>query len=232
VSQVGAVAERRSAGVILPLGALSGADRALLDRLRIPYVVIDPAEAPVDGVPAVCTTNLSGARGATEHLIRLGHKRIAIVSGPVDRLFMHARRDGYGAAMADAGLSVPGEYVRDGDMESDRAYRETVALLDLPEPPTAIFVCTDRMALGVYAALRGRGIGVPDDISVVGFDDLPESSWVDPPLTTVRQRLAEMGVAATRMLVGLMRGEPLGPRRVELPTTLIERASTAPPPTA
>jgi DNA-binding LacI/PurR family transcriptional regulator len=141
-----------------------------------------------------------------EHLISLGHTRVAVIGGPTDVLCSRARVDGYRAAMGAAGLPVPNGYVRYGDFMSVTGYQETMALLDLPEPPTAIFVCSDQMALGAYEALYERGMRVPDDMSIVGFDDLDEARWAIPPLTTVRQPLTEMAGVATRMLVQPDRG--------------------------
>jgi LacI family transcriptional regulator len=116
-----------------------------------------------------------------------------------------------------------------GDFTSPTGYRETVALLDLPERPTAIFACADQMALGAYEAMYERGLRVPDDLSVVGFDDLEEARWAIPPLTTVRQPLTEMAGMATRMLLSLVDGDELETMRVEVATPLVVRASTAPP---
>src|SRR5439155_22734803 len=118
---------------------------------------------------------------------------------------------------------------RTGDFMSPTGYQETMALLDLPTPPTALFVCADQMALGAYEALYERGMRVPDDMSVVGFDDLEEARWAIPPLTTVRQPLAEMSAMATRMLLTLAAGEELDTTRVELATPLVVRSSTAAP---
>ncbi|MEU7416839.1 LacI family DNA-binding transcriptional regulator [Streptomyces antibioticus] len=114
--------------------------------------------------------------------------------------------------------------------DESTAHRRTRELLDLPDPPTAVFVCSDRMALGVYRAVLERGLRIPYDISVVGFDDLPESRWAAPALTTVRQPLAEMAATALRLLVRMMDGECPEGTRTELSTRLVERASTAPPP--
>jgi LacI family transcriptional regulator len=104
------------------------------------------------------------------------------------------------------------------------------SLLDLADPPTAIFAGSDQQALGVYEAARQRGLRVPQDLSVVGFDDLPMSRWFSPPLTTVRQPLAEMGRTAAEMLGTLVEGLPLPSSRMELATELVVRGSTAPPP--
>jgi LacI family transcriptional regulator len=220
---------RRSDGVLLILSQLSGDQQALLDELGIPVVVVDPAGQPPPGMPSVGAANWAGGLAATEHLINLGHEQIAVIGGPADVLCSRARVDGYRAAMSGAGLKVRPGYVRTGDFLSPTGYRETMALLDLPQPPSAIFVCADQMALGAYEALYERGLRTPDDISIVGFDDLDEARWAVPPLTTVRQPLTEMASLATRMLLTLIDGEDLETPRVELATPLVVRASTAGP---
>jgi LacI family transcriptional regulator len=223
------VASRRSDGVLLILSELSDEQQLELDALGIPVVVIDPTGDPSPGTPSVGATNWAGGLTATEHLIDLGHERIAVIGGPTDVLCSRARVDGYRAAMRGAGLPVRDGYLRIGDFLSPTGYRETMALLDLPEPPTAIFVCADLMALGAYEAMYERGLRVPDDLSVVGFDDLDEARWAIPPLTTVRQPLTEMAGMATRMLLTLVEGDQLETMRVEVMTPLVVRASTAPP---
>lgn len=223
------LAARRSDGILLVLSELSADQRARLAEHGIPVVVIDPAGQPDPSVPSVGATNWTGALTATEHLIGLGHRRIAVIGGPGDVLCSRARVDGYRAAMHAAGLDVPAGYERTGDFTSPTGYRETLALLDLPAPPTAVFACADEMARGAYEALHERGLRVPDDISVVGFDDLEQARWSIPPLTTVRQPLTEMAGMATRMLLSLIAGETLGSTRLELATPLVVRASTASP---
>jgi LacI family transcriptional regulator len=227
------LAARRSDGVLLILSQLSPTQQAQLNDLGIPVVIVDPAGQPAPGVPSVGAANWAGGIAATEHLIGLGHERVAVIGGPADVLCSRARVDGYRTAMSAAGLKIRSGYVRTGDFMSPTGYRETMALLDLRTPPTAIFVCADQMALGAYEALYERGIRVPDDMSIVGFDDLDESRWAIPPLTTVRQPLTEMAGLATRMLLTLIAGEELETPRVELATPLITRASTMrPKPTA
>jgi DNA-binding LacI/PurR family transcriptional regulator len=140
-----------------------------------------------------------------------------------------ARVAGYRSALAAAGVRHRPEYVRHAGFDESAARRRMLDLLDLREPPTAVFVCSDRMALGVYEALAERGLSVPDDVSVVGFDDLPESRWIAPALTTVRQPLAEMAATALRLLVRMMEGERPESTRTELSTRLVERSSTARP---
>jgi LacI family transcriptional regulator len=223
------LAARRSDGVLLILSQLSGDQQALLDELGIPVVVVDPAGQPSPGMPSVGAANWAGGLAATEHLIGLGHERVAVIGGPGDVLCSRARVDGYRAAMGAAGLKVRQGYVRSGDFRSGTGYRETLALLDLPYPPTGIFACSDQMALGAYEALYERGLRTPEDVSIVGFDDLEEARWAVPPLTTIRQPLTEMAGMATRMLLTLIAGEELESTRVELATPLVMRASTAGP---
>ncbi|GAA2895059.1 hypothetical protein GCM10011428_04780 [Streptomyces violaceus] len=130
-----------------------------------------------------------------------------------------ARVAGYRSALASAGVRHRAEYVRHAGFDESLARRRTLELLDLPEPPTAVFVCSDRMALGVYQALAERELRVPDDVSVVGFDDLPEARWASPGLTTVRQPLSEMAATALRSLLRMMDGHrPESSTRTELST--------------
>jgi LacI family transcriptional regulator len=223
------IAARRSDGVLLVLSELSATQQEQLAELGIPVVIVDPAGQPAPEVPSVGATNWAGGLAATEHLISLGHERIAVIGGPTDVLCARARLDGYRTAMRAAGLKVRPGYLRTGDFTSPAGYRETLALLDLPNPPTAVFACADDMARGAYEALYERGLRVPDDLSVVGFDDLEEATWAIPPLTTVRQPLTEMAGMATRMLLSLIDGDGLESTRMELATPLVVRASTAPP---
>ncbi|WP_051712794.1 LacI family DNA-binding transcriptional regulator [Actinoalloteichus caeruleus] len=223
------VADRGTAGVLLVLVEPTPSQREWLRHHRIPYVVLDPVSVPPPGVPSVGATNWAGGVSATEHLLRAGHRRIAVVSGPEDRLCGQARLAGYRSAMAAAGLPVLPELIAVGDFTLESGRRRAGDLLDLPEPPTAVFACTDQMALGVCDAARERGLTVPEDLSVVGFDDLPEARWARPALTTVRQPLNEMASAAIGLLVRLMRGETAEADRIELSTCLVKRASTSAP---
>ncbi|MFI0796658.1 LacI family DNA-binding transcriptional regulator [Micromonospora rubida] len=220
------LAARRCDGVLLVLSDISTGQRGQLDELGIPVVIIDPAGQPEADIPSVGATNWAGGRAATGHLLGLGHQRIAVIGGPAAVPCSRARVDGYRAAMDAAGRRIPAGYVRAGDFTSPSGYRETNALLDLTRPPTAIFTCSDEMAWGAYEALYERGLRVPDDMSVVGFDDLDAARWAVPPLTTVRQPLTEMAGMAARMLLNLMDGEELGSHRIELATPLIVRHST------
>ncbi|MFI2432839.1 LacI family DNA-binding transcriptional regulator [Streptomyces sp. NPDC018693] len=224
------ITTRGSAGVLFNLAELSESQYAWLEQHRIPYVMIDPAVEPPAGVVSVGAANWQGGVTATEHLIALGHERIAVIAGLRRRMCSGARIAGYRSALAAAGLAHRPDHIRYGAFDEGVARLRMRELLDLPEPPTAVFVCSDRMALGVYQALAERGLRVPHDVSVVGFDDLPESRWATPPLTTVRQPLSEMAATALRLLLRMMDGEHPEGTRTELSTRLVERSSTAPPP--
>ena len=141
--------------------------------------------------------------------------------GPAGRL--PRRAAGRRSCPSTTGSIYPGNFYHEA------GFAGGTALLALPDPPTAVFASSDQMALGVYEAVRRRGLRVPDDVSVVGFDDLPEVRWSSPPLTTVRQPLAEMGVLAARTALRLARGEKIESPRIELATELVIRDSTAPP---
>ncbi|WP_151475901.1 LacI family DNA-binding transcriptional regulator [Streptomyces albicerus] len=223
---------RGSSGVLFNLAELTPSQYAWLDQHRIPFAMIDPAVEPAPGVVSVGAANWHGGVTATEHLLSLGHERIAVIGGYQSKLCSTARVAGYRSALTAAGVRHRPEYLRCGNFDEAVAHRRMIELLDLPEPPTAVFVCSDQMALGVYQALALRGLRVPDDISVVGFDDLPEARWATPALTTVRQPLSEMAGTAVRLLVRLMAGEQPDSTRTELSTRLVRRASTAPPHTA
>lgn len=221
---------RASDGVILVTSTL---DTDLHDELRalgVPLVVVDPAGSPALEAPTIGAANWAGGLAATEHLLSLGHRRIGLIAGPPRLLCSRARFDGYRAALEGAGLTFDEALVVPGDFHPESGFAGCEKLLDLPEPPTAIFAASDQMALGAIEALRRRGLRVPEDMSLVGFDDLPEVRWSAPPLTTIRQPLSEMGKLAVRTILKLTRNEPPDSPRVELGTELVVRASTAPPP--
>jgi LacI family transcriptional regulator len=202
-----------------------------VEQLRaegFPFVIIDyDAEAP--GCTVVNAANRTGTRKAVEHLIALGHRRIAFITGRSNVGATHTRLDGYRDALAAAGIVVDGSMIAQGDFLEARGHAAALELLALPDPPTAIFGSSDATAFGVLRAAREIGLAVPRDLSVVGFDDVPEASYVSPALTTVRQPLREMGREAVRQLLGLL-AEPARPTaRIVLETDLVVRHSTAPP---
>lgn len=219
----------RRPNCVLSVAQLSEAERARLTAKGIPFVVFDPTTELPDDVPFVGATNWSGGRTATRHLTRLGHRRIAMISGPEDVLCCCARLDGYRSAMQAAGLQADPGLVVHAPLTQEDGCAAARSLLALPDRPTAIFTANDLQALGVYQAAREAGLRIPDDLSVVGFDDLPVVAWVDPPLTTVHQPLTEMAVAATELALTLGRGEAAPQVGLEIATTLTVRASTAPP---
>ncbi|MFD4661648.1 LacI family DNA-binding transcriptional regulator [Kitasatospora sp. NPDC058444] len=228
-SWVDGVLARRPTGVVLVLSDLNRAQRDQLAGRGIPFVVMDPAGDPGQDVPAVGTTNWDGGLAATRHLLDLGHRRIGLIGGPARMMCSRARADGYRAALDMAGIPYDPALVREGDFHHESGRRVGLELLTLPDRPTAVFAGNDLQALGLYEAARELGLRVPEELSVVGFDDLPLARWVGPPLTTVRQPLTEMAETAARLVIDLARGVRPGTLRVDLATSLVERSSTAPP---
>ena len=209
-------------------------DSSELQRLaaaRIPLVVIDPPEEPGPGIRSVGTTNWQGCLTAARHLIELGHRRIAIIGGPEHLWSSRARLAGYRAALEAAGLPVATELIRRDQFCAQGGRRQARELLALPQPPTGIVAGNDAQAFGVLQALGERELRAPDDLSVIGFDDVPVASWATPALTTIRQPLAAMAATAFRMLHAPGTGRPgtAEPHHIELATTLVIRESTGPP---
>jgi DNA-binding LacI/PurR family transcriptional regulator len=221
------VLTRHPLGLIVVFSGLSAAMQAQLRTRGIPFVVVDPAGEPIHDTPSVGATNWSGGLAATRHLLGLGHRRIGIITGPREILCSIARLDGYRAGLDAAGVSIDPDLIRFGDFHVESGVRGAREMLARPDRPTAIFAGNDLMALGVYQAAREAHLHIPDDLSVVGFDDLPLAGWVSPPLTTVRQPLAAMADAATRLVLALARGETPSQTRLELATELVVRGSTA-----
>ncbi|GAA1430071.1 LacI family DNA-binding transcriptional regulator [Microlunatus lacustris] len=217
-------------GAIIVTSQLTPSDQRNLDRARLPYVLIDPAaELPDPEVATVGATNWAGGFSAVRHLLGLGHRRIAVIGGPVAMLCSRARISGYSAALATAGVEPDPALVRHGNFQHVGGHDAARELFSLPDPPTAIFAGSDVQAFGVAEAARVTGRRIPEDLSVVGFDDLPISRWFSPPLTTVRQPLADMGRTAAAMLEAMIDGREPDGRQVELATELIIRSSTAAP---
>jgi LacI family transcriptional regulator len=176
---------------------------------------------------SVGSTNFAGGLAATQHLLSLGHRRIAYLGGPVTAACNQARMHGYRAAMEAAGAPVTDGYVRIGRFRFQDGVDGGAALLDLPQPPTAVFAGNDETAAGVVEVARARGLRVPEDLSVVGFDDTRLARFLSPPLTTVRQPLHQIGGVALRTALRLAAGEKLDSHHVELATELVLRHSTA-----
>jgi DNA-binding LacI/PurR family transcriptional regulator len=222
----------RTDGVILALTELSPAHRARLAALHVPVVIVDPVGQPDPHIPSIGAANWAGGLKATEHLIELGHRRIGTITGRHSVLCSQERLDGYRAALDHAGIPADLALVYSGDFNFETALAAGTDMLALPDPPTAIFAGSDLQAMGVYEAARLRHLQIPGDLSVVGFDNLPMSAWVSPPLTTVSQPLAQMAAMATRTVLALLDGTmDTSSNRVELSTSLVIRSSTSPPAT-
>ena len=203
----GRLAASGRSGAIIVTSQLTPADQRNLDRARLPFVLIDPAgELPDPSVATVGATNWAGGLSAVRHLLGLGHRRIGVIGGHVAMLCSRARISGYAAALASAGIEVDPALIRHGNFHHVGGYQAARELFELPDPPTAIFAGSDEQAFGVAEAARVTGRRIPEDLSVVGFDDLPISRWFSPPLTTVRQPLAEMGRIAAAMLSAMIDG--------------------------
>ncbi|MEA5454218.1 LacI family DNA-binding transcriptional regulator [Sinomonas sp. JGH33] len=194
----------------------------------VPIVAVDPHTGRVD-LPTVESDNLGGARNATSFLIGLGHRRIGFVTGRPDLRSAAAREAGYRHALSEAGLPFDPSLIVVGNYEPDRARDAAHRLLGMANRPTAIFAANDLSAIVVIEVAREIGLDVPRDLSVVGFDDVPEASQYSLPLTTVRQPMGHIGAAAADLVVALMNGETPEATHLTMPTRLIPRATTAPP---
>ena len=228
VDWVRALTSSGRSAVIDVVDDLGQGDLSALTRARVPLVVIDPLRLPRRQVTSVGTTNFAGGLAATQHLLSLGHRRIAYLGSDAAFAYNQARLHGYRAALEAEGITIPSGYVRNVGSRFDDGVAGGRALLRLPEPPTAIFAVTDESAAGVVEAARARGLHIPEDLSVVGFDDTQVARFLSPPLTTVRQPLREMGAVALRTALRLATGETIDSHHVELATELIVRSSTGP----
>jgi LacI family transcriptional regulator len=222
-----ATAGRRA--VIAVTGELTTSHLTALSRARLTLVVIDPMNLPRARVTSIGSTNFAGGLSATQHLLSLGHRRIAYVGGPAGAASNQARLHGFRAAMEAGHATIPPEYLHTGRFRYQDGFARGAALLELPQPPTAVFAANDYTALGIIEAARARGLRVPEDLSIVGFDDTQIARIASPPLTTVRQPLREMGAVALRTALRLAAGEKVDSHHVELATELIVRQSTTTP---
>jgi LacI family transcriptional regulator len=215
-------------GAVLVLPEETSAELKALQR-DFPVVVVDPRVGLEEGIPVVSAAHAAGARAATEHLLSLGHRRIGAITGPRDWIACTDRLSGYRGALAAAGVLPDPALVAESDFRNGRVTEvAAAALLDLADPPTAIFAFNDNVAVGVMSAARARGLSIPDDLSVVGFDDSVHAAIVTPALTTVRQPLAEMGRMAVSLLLRLLENQRVDALRIQLATKLVVRESTGP----
>jgi LacI family transcriptional regulator len=219
--------EKRVDGIIFVAAGDSAQQIRALQQRRQPIVLVD---RDVQGVAADAVTmdNTRGARQAVEHLLALGHRRIACISGPSAVTPSSRRIGGYTEALSAAGLPVDAELIVRGDFQFESGLRLADQLLDHPQPPTAIFASNDLMAVGVIHAVLRRRLRVPEDISVVGFDDIRLAAYINPALTTVAQPKELLGQTATRLLLERIDNPDWPPRVVTLETALVVRQSTGP----
>ncbi len=208
--------------LVIPLGMLEYIER--LAKGGLPVVVVDDRGHYPD-LPTVATTNIEGGRSATRHLIDNGRRRIAMLNGPHDFGCNRDRLAGYKSALQKAGLQFDPRLVVDSDFKETGGASAMTALLAADPDLDGVFVANDVMAFGAMRALRNAGRRVPDDVAVVGFDDIPASAMTHPPLSTVRQPLYEMGRTAASMVMAAVRGESIT-KRIELPTSLVVRESS------
>ncbi len=198
----------------------------LIDKgLAVLYLNSTPQEEPVSSIHC---DDRDGGYQATCYLIDLGHTAIATILGPANEEASGDRLAGYHQALADAGLAAEPDLVVRGDWSATAGYEATGRLLAAARPFSAIFAQNDQMAIGAIRALGEAGRQVPDDVSVVGFDDIPLASYFDPPLTTLRQPMQETGERAVQLLVDTIQNPDRTPEQVVIPARLVERASCAP----
>lgn len=215
-------------GLLLVVPLISS---SYLDALReqdFPYVLIDQ----VDKTQKSCVvngTNWQGAYEATQYLIELGHRQIGFISGLAGLNSAAERYEGYMAALSDHGIPLRSEFIAESDFREHGGHVAAQQLLALPERPTAIFASNDMSAFGAVEAIREQGLRIPEDISVIGFDDIPQASIIYPKLTTVHQPLAQMGREAVSILLENMKNPKGEIRQVTLETQLIIRDSCCPP---
>ncbi|WP_165971295.1 LacI family DNA-binding transcriptional regulator [Microbacterium oleivorans] len=220
--------EHRSRGALIAVNQPTAGERRTLDRSRIPLVLIDPAGIPDHSTPSVGASNWTGGHNAATLLLDQGHVSFAVIAGDGHSLNCHERTGGFLAGIRERRPNVTVPVVYGGWMMSSAA-RIARELLSSPTRPTAVFTCNDNMALGVYSAAHALGLSIPDDVSVIGFDDVVEARLASPPLTTIRQPISAIGAAAMRSLLDIREGHPVS-RRLELATELVIRGSVSTPP--
>lgn len=214
-------------GAILILPPESSDELVRLRARRFPLVVVDPRTALPRDIASVSAAHFSGARQVSAHLVELGHRRIGVIAGPREWLASDARLSGHAAALADGGILPDPSVVRYVEPTTEQGYRAAAELLDLPQRPTALVAFNDKAAVGALQAAAERGLAVPTDLSIAGFDDIDVSRATSPALTTVRQPLQEMGRMAVSLLTRLLDRHDLEALHIELATELIVRGSTA-----
>ena len=215
-------------GLLLLLPLNPDAYLQTLREQQFPYVVIDH-QGFDDFSSTVTAANYRGAFEAVNYLIGLGHKRIGFIAGTEATSSARERQEAYSAALAEVGISLDCALIAPGNFDQPGGFKAAQALLDLAQPPTAIFAANDVSALGAIEAARSRNLRIPEDLSIVGFDDIPRALYSYPPLTTVRQPLAEIGRLATRLLLKHIKNPDQPTERIVLETEFVIRESCQPP---
>lgn len=218
------------AGAVLIVPPEPGRELEALRAADFPFVVVDPRTPLPRDIASVSAANLTAARSVSAHLVALGHRRIAVIGGPSDWLASRSRLAGHTSALADAGVLPDPELLRSIEPTADWGYDAACELLDLPNRPTALVAFNDKAAVGALRAAYERGLRVPEDLSITGFDDIDLSRSTVPRLTTVRQPLEEMGRMAVSLLMRLLDRHTVDTLHVELATELVLRGSTGPAP--
>ena len=224
-SHLQTLAARRVDGVILASTFLKDPAVRWLRHQRIPYVLVNRFSDEGQD-PFVGSDDVIGARLATRHLIDLGHSRIAHLAGAATVSTGVLRRRGFEAAMAEAGIPVLDELLVEAGYVEEGGLRAMERLLELQEPPTAVFAVTDTVAVGAHAAVRAHALRIPEDVAIVGYNDIPLAGRIWPPLTTVHVPIHEFGSAAARVLLEELETGRVEPRRVVYSPQLVVRGST------
>ena len=218
------VASSRIDGVVLARVLADDPRITFLKEAHHPFVAF--GRSNTSDYPYIDVDGATGVYHLVEHLIERGHRRIAMILSPRDLAFTTARFEGYQRALDEAGLCIDQRYIVESDLTQEGGYTAALRLLALPSPPTAIVACNDAMAIGAMQAIQARGRAVGRDVAVAGFDDIPSAATTDPPLTTVRQPIYDIGRRALEMLIRVIRREPLDESQVLLLPELIVRQSS------
>jgi LacI family transcriptional regulator len=210
-------------GIIMLSSDIDDPILPLLIKDGTPLVLIG-SHPYFQNIVSVDVENREGSRSGVNHLLGMGHRRIGMINGLLEMDAALARRDGYKQALLEAGIPIVPELMVNGAYTHESGYQAMQQLLDLPQRPTAVFAASDVMAIGAMRAIQDRGLSVPEDVAVVGFDDVPPAQNATPPLTTLRQPIAEVGATAVRLLLDQLKGQtPAAP--VRLPAPLVVRCS-------
>lgn len=223
------VANAGRLGAIVITAQLTEETTRAIEEAGLPVVFIDPLKVDDESIVSVGSTNWIGGRSAAEHLLSLGHKELGIIGGPKESISASARLDGFKSSAAEGGVLIDPKHVQHCLFDYDEACEAAKDILKGPSRPTAIFASNDIQAMGVLEAARQLRIIVPQDLSLVTYDDTYLASWATPPLTAVYQPLQDIGQVAMRTILRINAGEKLDSHHIELATRLNIRDSTSRP---